>query len=199
MRLATFIIPTRGNRATSERAIKSLIAQKDDDWTAVIVGDGVEPPAFADERVHSMRAPEHRSAGLTRNEALDYELALDPNGSRYIAFLDDDDELARNYVQVLRRWANETDADCIVHRMTHPEFGILPSLIAPQLEWGQVGISFAVKREHFKDGLRFIAEQDPNDPEKARNEDIELITQLKSRGATFCITPEVTYVVRGNA
>jgi glycosyltransferase involved in cell wall biosynthesis len=201
--LVTFVVPTVG-RGSLVGALDSLRRQSDGDWCCWVVKDSVEgwpdlPDEIADDKRIQFMAARRGSAGLARNVALPYV------STKWTAFLDDDDTLAPDYVKWLREYG--ATADVVVFRMYHPELGVLPpvGMTAEELRWGQVGISFAVRTAYFastedpSEGLRFIAERDPDshEPGRAMNEDIKLIEELRDAHARFHITDEIGYYVGG--
>jgi len=197
--LVTFVVPTLG-RESLTRTIDSLRAQTDDGWRAVVVSDGrraglTVPLDLADDRVTVTSAPATGSAGLTRNHALPWI------ETQYTAFVDDDDAIEPEYVARLRDIAGRLRSDVVVFRMDHPELGVLPDWEDPRIEWGQVGISFAIRSTWFTEyGLSFIREHDVNDRfGSAANEDIRLLTLIKRLHGAFHIADYVGYRVRPGA
>lgn len=202
--LVTFVVPSVG-RESLAGALESLLAQTDGDWCCWVVLDSVEenpdlPDRVLDDKRIQFMSARRGSAGLARNVALQYVK------TKWAAFLDDDDFLGVDYVKLLRTYG--ADKDVVVFRMYHPELGVLPpvGMKPEELRWGQVGISFAVRTAYFAaslldgdagEGVRFIAEKDPDNPEpgRAMNEDIKLLEDLRERNARFVIADEITYYV----
>jgi glycosyltransferase involved in cell wall biosynthesis len=116
--LTTFIIPTVG-RDTLHRAIESAEKQAP---VLSMLDEGREGPS------------------VIRNKL------IEEAGTEWVSFLDDDDTVTEDYV---RRLAEEIEA--------HPEAGIIHfkeyflwGQVFPQwptVGWGNIGISFSVKRE----------------------------------------------------
>jgi glycosyltransferase involved in cell wall biosynthesis len=190
--LVTFVVPTIG-RTTLVSTIASLQAQTDPGWRALIVADGPHliPLRGRDERITLLHAPHHRSAGLTRNFALPFVR------TPWTAFVDDDDELAPEYVEHLR----ELDGnDVVVFRMDDPVLGILPAPEEPQIEWGKVGISYAVRTRWFAEvGVCFAREQlNGRFGAEGLNEDIQLLRLLQRLDAQLTIADYVGYLVRSS-
>jgi glycosyltransferase involved in cell wall biosynthesis len=184
-------MPTIG-RASIKDAVKSLINQTDPHWNAIIIGDGVIPhPSLRHDpkRIIAISTSDPvGSAGLLRNYAI--ESVKTP----WVAFLDDDDTVDHRYVEWLRyHYGCDPHADVFVFRMHHPKLGILPPLGSIDLKWGQVGISFAVRRECFEH-VSFIRE-DLKNPGRYGNEDICLLSDLSEHGAEIFVSEDVAYYV----
>ncbi len=202
--LVTFVIPTLG-RPSLRRAIDSVVAQYDDGWRAIVVHDPRAPWGARDEhfRKHSERdgytlamgprillvAGRSRSAGELRNEGIARAR------TDWIAFLDDDDELDPMYVAHLRQHAmGFNPAPVFVSRMDHPTLGVLPDPIEPEIAWGKVGISYAVRRDVLWPDP-FHAE-DLSNPGELGNEDYRLLNDLRACGNRIAISDHVDYIVR---
>jgi len=81
---------------------------------------------------------ERRGAGRTRN------MALAMARTSWVAFLDDDDYLHRDHIEVLLRHALETDADVVYSacRVIHTDLGEIPADHPAWEEWGRPGKPF---------------------------------------------------------
>ena len=184
MAFVSFVIPTLG-RPSLEVALDSLAKQTDSGWDAWIVCDGFERTYEGDDdRLTWIGGEKYGSAGVARNQALNYV------EGEWVAFLDDDDHLEPTYVEHLRQHAEDYPwAKIIVFRMRHPFLGILPR---PDgfLHWGQVGISYAVKRD-VMGGHEFEAEE----PHKGNHEDWNMLQDLLDYNRAF-VSPHIDYVVR---
>lgn len=193
MTLVTFIIPTIG-RDTLQRSLQSLYAQTNRDWKAIVIFDGIDPNIVAsDERVtitscekagtcevvNGVEKP--NGAGHVRN------FGIKMCATEWIAFLDDDDTLAHTYVDTL---LNEIHlcyrVDMVIFRMLHPEYGVLPKISSTQFQKYEVGISFAIKRHIFEDGLQFTSSHD---------EDYSLLCDIREKGYKIVMSPYVKYFV----
>lgn len=196
MTFCTFVVPTLG-RDTLQRAVDSVYAQTDEDWELYVLGDGVIPrfdrPEGRFHDIHYGAIPPGAggSAGLTRNRAWDiYEMTCGPR-TEWFAFLDDDDQVAPNYVRNLRAHAEDYPwADVVVFRMKHPRLGFLPPPTG-ELRLGTVGISFALKEKVFEKH-KFKRE----DRSKAFHEDWEMISEVQKDGHRIFLSPHVNYLVR---
>lgn len=206
--LVTFIIPTIG-RKTLEDTIRSLQAQTDPNWRAIIVADGImrirlNKKLRDDRRIRVHYAPLYNSAGLTRNVGIQEALYADQ--SNWIAFVDDDDTLDARYVALLDVYDKGPDhLDVVVFRADWPDGMVLPDIDNPRLEWGHVGISYAVRSEWFEESAdlppikhRFIKESNLETGGVGSNEDITLLKDLINDGAAVTICPYLCYHVRPN-
>lgn len=181
----TFIIPTIG-RDTLMSSIQSLINQSNKSWNAIIVFDGIKPTIkVEDPRIQiisiSKKGRNINSAGLVRNEGI--KLVK----TKWIAFLDDDDYLAENYIDVFYNELRlNPDSDVIIYRMVLDD-NILPNLGDDNFYVNKVGISFCYKKEIFDNGMIFV-------PSKI--EDFTLLDKLRNNKYKMIISPYTTYFVR---
>ena len=154
MSFVTFIVPTIG-RDTLARTLRSLLAQTDTDWKAIVVADYVRhfQLPIGDPRFFlfplRVKLGEGHQSGLVRNCGL----AL--NVSPWCGFVDDDDRLDAQYVEWLRQ---ESDgSDLFVFRMAYSppredKVETIPrSTDVAGLKQAEVGISFAVRRQFQQD------------------------------------------------
>jgi glycosyltransferase involved in cell wall biosynthesis len=97
----TVVIPTRDRPAFLARAIVSALGQTFDDLEVLVVEDGSEVPFVpkGDARVRVIRSDRSRGVCEARNRGL-----AEARG-RWITFLDDDDELLPDMVEVSRKEA----------------------------------------------------------------------------------------------
>jgi glycosyltransferase involved in cell wall biosynthesis len=191
MPFASFVVPTLG-RPSLIRAVQSIEEQTDPDWEAMIVFD-----ASANHNMMRARDPRfHISQSIYRSAGENRNYGIRMVSGEWVCFLDDDDHIAPQYVELLRETAEQIDVDIVIFRMSHPVLGILPDPQLPEIAWGKVGISFAVRDKWLWDsGLRFIAE-DLLRPGPEGNEDINFLMNAKKLGARIHISPYVTYFVR---
>ena len=183
--LITFIIPTIG-RTTLQNTLDCLINQSNPNWKAIVIFDGISSTIQnTDPRIQIIESPKlgegHNSAGLVRNYGITFV------DTEWIAFVDDDDSLSKNYVDIfITESSAYTLADIIIFRMIHPEFGIQPYLSTDMFFVCQVGISFAVKKKLFDEGHIFIP---------SRVEDFQYLDGAKNKNYNIMISPYVTYFV----
>jgi glycosyltransferase involved in cell wall biosynthesis len=147
----SFVVPSLG-RETLERSLRSLDAQTDRAFRAVLVADGFVPPGSLSARFPWLslvstggRLGRANHAGAVRN------IGIEMASTEWVAFLDDDDTLSPRYVEWLRAEIRRSPvADAIVFRMrtdkTGPRHKVLPPPHATDFSVGYVGISFAARR-----------------------------------------------------
>lgn len=179
----TFIIPSV-NRPTLVNSINSLLNQTNPNWNCIIVYDGVEGAQFDDKRIKTINiektglfGPINGQSGLVRN------IGIKDANTKWIGFLDDDDNLHLDYVKDLFEKYN--DYDFVVWRMRYENNLILPKLTSNELIRGQVGISFCYKNKF--NNLLFDSNKD--------GEDFDFLLKLKNLTTNYIITPEVYYNV----
>ena len=182
----TFIIPSIG-RETLKDTIESLEKQTNSDWNAIIMFDGCSPTfETQDPRIRILQTEGKigqgpNNAGLVRNAAIKLV------ETEWIAFVDDDDTLAHNYVETLyQESAIEPTVDVIIFRMTHYG-GIVPYLSTDNFYAGSVGISFAMRLHIFQAGIEFIPDG---------YEDYVILNRIREKNYKMMISPFVRYFVR---
>lgn len=103
--VVSVVIPTRDRPALLRRAVASVRAQTLEAWELLVVDDGSDPPARLvleeileqDSRVRLLRLEESAGAGAARNRGIDAARC------RYVAFLDDDDSWAPEFLDRMTR------------------------------------------------------------------------------------------------
>jgi glycosyltransferase involved in cell wall biosynthesis len=184
--LITFIIPTIG-RSTLSKTLDCLINQTNPNWKAIVIFDGISPTIQnTDPRICIIESPKLgqgiNSAGLVRNYGITFA------DTEWVAFVDDDDNLSRRYVDIFIEESSEyTLADIIIFRMRVLDGNIFPKLSTESFYQNQVGISFAVKKKIFDDEHIFI-------PSTA--EDFIYLDGARNKKYNIMISPYVTYFVR---
>lgn len=158
------------------------------------MGDGIRVNLPPHPRIFTTTVPKvghGRAAGAVRNGGIQLTLQDDSPipTPEYIGFLDDDDVLTPNYVELLTGYtANQDDKpDIVMFRMNEHIGGILPppgqNVVAPN----KVGISFAAKTQIFQEGHLF---------EPSSMEDYFFLKKMEGFGKTIFFAPETTYLVR---
>lgn len=181
----TFIIPSI-NRPSLHRTIDSLIRQKNPNWKAIIIFDGVKSNIkIADNRfsiININKIGKRNNAGEVRN------IAIKEIDTEWCGFVDDDDMLLNNYVELFYEYiTNENYLDVILFRMKKSK-RIIPEYNKNNLIWtknGNVGISFCSKTDILKK-YKFIP---------SNTEDFNLIDRLNKNKKKIMISDKITYLV----
>ncbi|MDQ0735509.1 glycosyltransferase family 2 protein [Arthrobacter agilis] len=115
--LVSVIVPVYNSASTIDRALASVVAQSYEDWELVVVDDASgddsarRARAFADgahdRAVRVIECPENRGSSAARNTGLDAATG------EFVVFLDADDELLPDYLEVLTG-ACDPEADIVV-------------------------------------------------------------------------------------
>ncbi len=179
----TFIIPSI-NRPSLPRTIDSLIRQKNPNWKAIIIFDGVKSNInITDNRfsiINIDKIGKRNNAGEVRN------IAIKEVNTEWCGFVDDDDMLLNNYVELFYEYiTNESYLDLILFRMKIFK-NIVPKNNKDNLIVNNVGISFCTKTNILKE-YKFI----PSD-----TEDFNLINRLNKDKKKIMISDKIAYLVR---
>ena len=179
----TFIIPSI-NRPSLPRTINSLIRQKNPNWKAIIIFDGVKSNInIADNRfsiININKIGKINNAGEVRN------IAIKEVDTEWCGFVDDDDILLNNYVELFYEYiTNENYLDLILFRMKKSK-RIIPEYNKNNLIKCNVGISFCTKTDILKK-YKFIP---------GNLEDFCLINRLNKDKKKIMISDKITYLVR---
>ncbi len=186
--MITVIIPSKG-RSTLNRALHSLLNQTNSEWLCYVIFDGVEiDNTIFDDRIIYYSSPKLgnslNGAGLVRNKGIDL------SESKWLCFLDDDDTFSQFYIHDLYNEINKNnEIDVCIFKMTYsPDCDkIIPPFDCNQLEIGQVGISFAVKKEFIdKYNIRF---------NNSSVEDYQFLVKCRDHGAKILFSDKVNYFV----
>lgn len=178
----TIVIPSIG-RSSIDGALRSLLSQTIPNWRALVIYDGSDAnPTIKDSRIEVVHIDKTGSAGATRNAALQWIK------TEWIAFLDDDDALAPDYIEKLQKTIQEVPtADIVVFRMRYSDGSTLPNPGSDSvLRFAQVGISFAIR-------AKTLAEV-PFKPINA--EDFHLLHDAHKLGKTIVLSEYLEYSVR---
>lgn len=180
--MITIIIPTV-NRPTLELSVNSLINQTNPNWNALILFDGIKKRNFKDKRIKTLSIPKvgrfglrHGNAGLVRN------VGISKVKTEWIGFLDDDDTLTPDYVELLLN--KYKDYDLVVFRMKWHTGRIIPNPLNNDIVLNDVGISFAYKSKYKNEFIN------------SDGEDFDFLDRLKTKVKNYIVAEEVTYSVR---
>lgn len=201
--IITFIIPTIGRDSLSI-AIQSLLKQTNPNWKCILVFDGVQIQPeidyiggkyslLEDTRFTLLRTKKlgnlnltnlnlriGGSAGLVRDEALKF------CSTEWVGFLDDDDSLSQNYVELL--YEKYHSYDLVVWRAIWHNGQILPPLGTDELNRGMVGIHFCYKKSIFPNILF-----NHNDG----GEDFNFLKKILNSTNNYIVTNDIVYTVDG--
>ena len=184
--LITFIIPTMG-RNTLSKTLDCLINQSNPNWKAIVIFDGISSTIQnTDPRIRIIESLKLgqgiNCAGLVRNYGITFA------DTEWVAFVDDDDNLSRRYVDIfIEESSAYTLADIIIFRMEAYKDCILPKFSTDTFYFQEVGISFAVKKKVFDEGHVFIPHP---------GEDFYYLDGARNKKYNIMISPYVTYFVR---
>lgn len=109
-------------------------------------------------------------------------LAINNARTPWVAFVDDDDTINEHYVDEL---SLHSDSDVVIFQMQYRDGRILPQ--KHEIEFGLVGISFAVKTEV----MRKVLFRGPRP-----GEDFKTLKALEEAGANIKFVDKVLYYVR---
>jgi GR25 family glycosyltransferase involved in LPS biosynthesis len=178
----TFVTPTIG-RKTLPRTVQSFINQTDWSWKAIVMFDGRDINYECDnDHVLITKCEQQNSAGLTRNEAM--KLVT----TDWIAFCDDDDWLAEDYLVTLRQYVENNDVVIFTYRDVKTG-NTQPPVYINDIISCNVGISFAVRTDFvIKNNIQFP---------KGAIEDFAFLDACRNAGARYVLTHQIKYLVGG--
>lgn len=193
--MITFIIPSIG-RESLFYSIESIINQTVAEWQAIIVLDGITANMLNIDTLNLLEderfeVHEIEKMGTNINQAAyvrNYGMSVINDNTEWIAFLDDDDTIARDYIEIFK---NELllypNCDVYIYRMINNDQRIIPELNAINFKVCDVGISFIINRSIYKTGLEF---------ELDGAEDFVYLNKIRKAGYKMIISPYVKYYVR---
>lgn len=184
MSFVTFIIPTL-NRQSLKRTLTSLINQTITDWEAKVIYDGILPTYsyYENEKriQHVFVKKQSGGAGIVRN------IGLNDVQSEWIAFVDDDDYLAQNYIERIKYWENKGYNLIQFSYRDVSNGNVQPPDNLDHLVACNFGISFAVKTDFlFLNNIKFT---------EGGVEDYRFLQECLDKGANYIITHEKIYFV----
>jgi len=193
--MITFIIPSIGRESLFYSA-ESLINQTITEWKAIIVLDGITINMLNNNILNLLEderfeVHEIEKVGLNINQAAkvrNYGMSVVDENCEWIAFLDDDDTIARDYIETFK---NELfiypECDVYIYRMINNDHRVIPKLNSMNFQVCDVGISFIIKRNIYISGLEF---------EPDGTEDYIYLNKIRKNGYKIIISPYVKYYVR---
>ena len=130
-----------------------------------------------------------KKIGVSNHAAAVRNLGLQHVQTPWVAFVDDDDTIDTQYVNILHHEVQQNeDAHIIIFRMKYTDGRVLPPHDHTDFVLNHVGISFAMKMDYVRDkSLTF---------RPSSTEDFELLDRCRQAGASIRISPSITYYVR---
>lgn len=193
--MINFVIPSIG-RKTLKYSLQSLLNQTNSKWKCTVGFDGLkseeiqEDIILNDERINYLYLKDklgkftniHGNAGFVRN----YIISNLDDDCEWIAFLDDDDTVTEDYVDLFYKELESKSFDCCVFRMRLGD-RIVPSPDSNTITLNDVGISFVVNKNFLKkNNLQF---------ENSDAEDYFFLKKIESLGGNIIISEHITYNV----
>jgi glycosyltransferase involved in cell wall biosynthesis len=183
----TFIIPSLGRSSINE-SIKSLYEQTDDDWSLIVIFDGIKSNIdneIVTDKIKIIEEHKIGNAGDLRNIGMK---EVDKNCS-WIGFLDDDDYLSDDYIEKLKLEIENSKnlVDIVVFRMAYSDGLIIPSKNTRNILPGNIGISFAIQNK-IENDITFTS---------GIYEDFIFLKSAFSKKYKIILSSYVTYFVRG--
>ncbi len=185
--MISVIIPVYKVEPYLRRCVDSVRNQTHQDFEIILVDDGSPDgcPAICDEyaamdsRIHVIH---QKNGGLSaaRNAGLDYVFSANQKTPDYIAFIDSDDWVHPQYLEVLYQVASTTNSDItlcnylsvfsesdasaeFIHNYTSPRIYIGMDVSnckpAPKVVWGRIYSSAILRDNRFGDGIRFTEDK----------------------------------------
>ena len=188
MDILTFIIPSIGRNSLLE-SINSIKNQTSKNWKIIIVFDGCKNMLSEDLINDQIAVYEIDKTNGIINQASDVRnYALQFVDTKWVAFLDDDDTIAKDYVEYFFDQEIKYNFDIFIYRMINKDFKIFPSTESRKLIPCDVGISFIVKKNVFKK-IKF---------KNSHSEDYDFLIQAKKKNYLILISNSVKYFVKSN-
>jgi hypothetical protein len=181
----TFIIPTIG-RETLKYTVKSLQNLNVQNWKAIILFDGVKPTLEIEDNrfkiVTLKKIGKLNYAGNVRNQGI--KMA----DTKWIGFVDDDDTLLPNYLDIFKDIVDKSDPDVIIFRMLNSDGRILPPQKDTDFYINNVGISFCLQKKHMIENNIWFT--------PSSGEDFDLLNKLRNANKKIIISKDIAYIVR---
>ena len=186
MDIITFIIPSIG-RDTLINSINSILDQTSEKWNAIIIYDGCKNILNENIINDKIKYYEIEKTKCVINQASDVRnYGLQFVNSKWVAFLDDDDTIANDYVEYFFKQVEKYNFDLYIYRMINENFKIFPSIESKTLIPCDVGISFIVKKSVFNN-IKF---------ENSHCEDYDFLNLVKKNNYLIIISNSVKYFVK---
>ena len=113
--ILTFIIPSIG-RESLKFSVDSLLNQTNNNWKAIIIFDGVKNTLnINNEKIITYEIEKKGSSINQASEVRNY--GISKANSEWIAFLDDDDTISNDYVEIFYKEKQIFNFDVYIFRM----------------------------------------------------------------------------------
>ena len=115
----SFVIPVYNAESTIERCLNSLLNQTDNHWEAIIINDGSTDNTenilknYLTDKRFKLITQINSGPGLARNKG------IQESCGDYISFLDSDDYLEQDFVSLIRKRIQFTQADIIFYETVY--------------------------------------------------------------------------------
>lgn len=112
----SIIIPVYNAEKTIRKCLDSIIVQTSDEWEVIAINDGSADNSFGVLQEYANKYPEkirifdQKNAGVTKTR----ERGIKEANGEYLMFVDNDDYLEQDYVEVFLREIESGDYDCVV-------------------------------------------------------------------------------------
>lgn len=114
--LITIVMSAYNAQATIERAIESIKKQTYKNWELIVVDDASTDDTadkvggyVSDDRIHLYRKKENEGAGMARRIGVEHR----SEDSKYLCFIDSDDDVFDDYLQTLHDDVVKYDAEVV--------------------------------------------------------------------------------------
>jgi glycosyltransferase involved in cell wall biosynthesis len=181
--IITFIIPTIG-RETLIDSVNSIVNQTNKNWKCIIIFDGVKNNYdLCNENITIYEI--EKTKGII-NQASDVRnYGIQKASSKWIAFLDDDDTIAEDYVEIFYNEQQIFDFDIYVFRMKMDQ-RIIPNYDCFDFKICDVGISFICHKKIFEK-ISF---------QNSHTEDFEFLNNAREKKYKIIISNTIKYYVK---
>jgi hypothetical protein len=186
-----FVVPTtRDGQDRRGRALRSLLAQADPDWCAVVIGAGFAPDLPLETRFFSVRGATGSTNMEVVNDALNHVYLARHTGDlecEWLVLLNDCHTVSEQFVTRTKAETRGT-ADVIIFRSQGARGLVLPNPQYPALVPDNIGCGIVLRRAFAEDaGLRF---EDVGDPIAYA------LTETEKYGARVLLHPSISFFDR---
>lgn len=185
----TFIIPATAAGTGRERALRSLLAQSDPDWLALVIGAGVAPWLPLEARYYSVKGPTGAEEVGLVNAALAWlhlAASLGQVNTEWVAVLGEQDTVSENFVARLRDVQDGGDSvDIIAFRTKTSTNAVLPHPFYPAIVPGEIGSAVVFRRA--------LLERTRIELHPVGDGMSYLVRQALDHGARLLLHPDISY------